>query len=549
VLLASPLAGLAQDRSSSNTAYTIFVNGTSIGREDVTVRTDSSGTTIITRGQSAEPLNAILRQVEFRYGPSGAPQSFVFVGALNGDDVELRTEFRDGSAVIQTTSQGQTVSDTHVVSPGSVVLPSGVFGGFVALAQRLATASTGDAFRVVTLPFAELEARLTDVRTERMQTGTSIFDVRQYDIELRDAGGALAVGITTGTDGSLLRVTLPTQGLDVLRTDLASVRTRTDVYSNPGDEAVVIPAPGFNIGATLTIPRRDDAPLPGGGDTQLPAVVLVTGLSAPDRDTLVPGISVMAQLAGALSDAGFMVLRYDRRGSGQSGGRSESATLSDYANDARTVVRWVSSRDDVDRRRIAIVGHGEGAWMAMLTAEREGRIAALVTIAAAAAAGPDMILEQQQMQLDALRATDAERADRVRLQKEIHEAVRTGRGWDEIPPHLRREADTPWFQSLLAYDPAKVIGDVDVPVLVVHGDLDREVPVAHAERLASLARQGDAESVDLVIARGVNHLLLPAVTGDTREYATLPDRNVSRDLAQAVTAFLTRVLPAPPARR
>jgi hypothetical protein len=73
--------------------------------------------------------------------------------------------------------------------------------------------------------------------------------------------------------------------------------------------------------------------------------------------------------------------------------------------------------------------------------------------------------------------------------------------------------------------------------------------VAHAERLASLARQGDAESVDLVIARGVNHLLLPAVTGDTREYATLPDRNVSRDLAQAVTAFLTRVLPAPPARR
>jgi hypothetical protein len=209
----------------------------------------------------------------------------------------------------------------------------------------------------------------------------------------------------------------------------------------------------------------------------------------------------------------------------------------------------LSNRDDVDRRRIAIIGHGEGAWMAMLAAEREGRIAALVTLAAPSSAGPDMVLEQQRLHLDALDATEAERADRVLLQMQIHEAVRTGRGWDDIPPHLRRQADTPWFQSVLAYDPATVIDDVDVPVLIVHGVLDREVPVAHAERLATLAREGDARAVELVIARGVNHLLLPAATGEPGAPATSIDTTLSQDVATAVTEFLTRTLPAPPARR
>jgi pimeloyl-ACP methyl ester carboxylesterase len=546
-LLAGPTAGLAQD-GAPPTRYTIFLNGTPIGREDVTVRTSVEGTTITAQGQVSAPIDTVSRRAEFRYGPDGAPQSFAFEGTQNGADVLMRTEFRGGSAVTATTRGGATVTLTQAVSPRPVMLPSGIFGGFVALAQRFSTAAPGDSLLVFILPTRELQARLTAVSPERMQTGTSMFDVRQYDVEVRDANTAFTLSFTTATDGSLIRISVPSQGLDVLRTDLAGVRTRTDVYSNPGDEAVLIPAPGFSIGATLTMPRGAGAP-PGARDPGHLAVVLLAGLDAPDRDTLAPGVPVMGQLAGALAGAGFVVVRYDPRGSGQSGGRSESATISDYADDARTVVRWLSNRDDVDRRRIAIIGHGEGAWMAMLAAEREGRIAALVTLASPSSAGPDMVLEQQRLHLDALDATEAERADRVLLQMQIHEAVRTGRGWDDIPPHLRRQADTPWFQSVLAYDPATVIDDVDVPVLIVHGVLDREVPVAHAERLATLAREGDARAVELVIARGVNHLLLPAATGEPGAPATSIDTTLSQDVATAVTEFLTRTLPAPPARR
>jgi hypothetical protein len=71
------------------------------------------------------------------------------------------------------------------------------------------------------------------------------------------------------------------------------------------------------------------------------------------------------------------------------------------------------------------------------------------------------------------------------------------------------------------------------------------VPVEHAEKLAAIAReQGKSKSVDLVIVRGVNHLLAPAVTGSVSEYGTLTDRHVSKDILMTVTGWLTRTLPA-----
>jgi len=79
----------------------------------------------------------------------------------------------------------------------------------------------------------------------------------------------------------------------------------------------------------------------------------------------------------------------------------------------------------------------------------------------------------------------------------------------------------------------------------VHGAVDREAPVDHAEKLAALARAGKSKSVDLVIVRGVNHLLAPAVTGNISEYGTLTDRNVSKDVLTAVSGWLVKTLATP----
>jgi dipeptidyl aminopeptidase/acylaminoacyl peptidase len=77
--------------------------------------------------------------------------------------------------------------------------------------------------------------------------------------------------------------------------------------------------------------------------------------------------------------------------------------------------------------------------------------------------------------------------------------------------------------------------------LFVHGGLDRQVPVEHVEKLSDLARkESKSKSVEVVVVRGVNHLLVPAITGEASEYGTLPDRNVSKDVTMAVTTWLSK---------
>jgi dienelactone hydrolase len=482
------------------------------------------------------PLNVTVRNAEFKYRPDWTPLTFTLDATVNDAVLQLKTTFIDGKAATDGTAPGQPVSVSHDVARKTLIHANGVFGSYVALARRLVENSEeGAEFRVYVVPQVEITVRVKAIHRERMQIGTTVLDVRRFELIYANPSGDVALNLAANDDGGLVRVTIPSDSLDIVREDVASSTSRTQIYSNSGDEAVIIPAVGFNIGATLTRPMKA-AP-----NAKLAAVVLLAGSGVGDRDGVVQGVPTLAQLAAGVADSGMLAVRYDKRGNGQSGGRSESATLNDFAEDVRAVVRWLEKRPDVDPKRIAVVGHSEGAWVGLLAASRDRRIAAVVSIAGPASTGAELVLEQQRHALDQLQLSAEEREKRIALQQQIQAAVLTGKGWETVPPQLRKEADTPWFQSLLTFDPAKVIEDVRQPMLFVHGGLDRQVPVEHVERLSDLARkESKSKSVDVVVVRGVNHLLVPAITGEVSEYGTLPDRNVSKDVTTAISDWLTK---------
>jgi pimeloyl-ACP methyl ester carboxylesterase len=299
----------------------------------------------------------------------------------------------------------------------------------------------------------------------------------------------------------------------------------------------VIPGIGFNLAATITKPSSA---------TPLPAVILIGGSGPTDRDETVAGIPVFGQIARDLVAAGFFVVRYDKRGVGQSGGRTESVTIADYAEDARQVLLWLEKRKDVNKDRIALVGHSEGALVAMLTAGRErGKVGALALLAGPSASGNEIVIEQQKLLLSKMPIDDAQRAEKVALQEKINTAVIKGTGWADIPEQARRIADTPWFYSFLTFNPEKAMLETRQPVLIVQGELDSQVLPAHADKLAEFARarKGTKAAVEVVKVPGVNHLLVPAKTGDVAEYATLgPDAKVSADITKAIASFLAKAL-------
>ena len=52
-----------------------------------------------------------------------------------------------------------------------------------------------------------------------------------------------------------------------------------------------------------------------------------------------------------------------------------------------------------------------------------------------------------------MKIPDAERQAKIDLQKKIQQAIITQQGLDGLPPDVRKQADTPWFRSLLMFDP------------------------------------------------------------------------------------------------
>jgi len=155
------------------------------------------------------------------------------------------------------------------------------------------------------------------------------------------------------------------------------------------------------------------------------------------------------------------------------------------------------------------------------------------------------VLEQQQHLLEVMKVSPEEKKDKAALQARINAAA-TGQGsWDDVPKELRVQADTPWFASYLAFDPAKVMKDVRQPLLIVQGELDTQVPPYHADALAALAKARKRQvAAEVVKVPGVNHLLVPATSGEVSEYASLTGQQVSAAATTAVAGWLTRTLGA-----
>jgi pimeloyl-ACP methyl ester carboxylesterase len=515
--------------------FVIFIGGKVVGREQVNLAQSAGNWIITSTGGISGPVQVINNRFEVKYAADWQPLELHLEGSVGGKPVSLNTSFGMTTAVSEITQTGFTTAKTDQVSARTIVLPTNFFAAYEALAARLAGAAIGTELPIYIAPQAEIKAMVKAMTVEKLSSPGATIEVRRYDLVFQNPGGPLAATVAIDARNRLVRIEIAAAGLSVVRADVAAVSVRPQTARNPTDVDVTIPASGFNLAGTLTTPPAVAPRL------RHPAVILVAGSGPVDRDATVAGIPIFTQLAGSLAQQGFVVLRYDKRGVGQSGGRSERATIEDFAEDVLAAVRWLRRRKDVNNNRIAVAGHSEGGAVAMLAAARTDQIEALVLIAAPGTTGSDLILEQQRHLLARITPDEKEREAKIDLQRRIHTAVLTGIGWQGIPADLRQQADSPWFKSLLSFDPARVMTRVRQPVLVVQGDLDKQVFPHHADKLGDMARARKRKTdVEVVHLPGVNHLLVGAITGEVREYGDLEKKTLVPEFAQKIADWLRK---------
>jgi len=491
--------------ATGDASFGIFLRGAQIGREQVNVATAPSGWIITSSGATQAPLEFTVTRFETKYAPDWQPLELSLEGRLKNVPILLKTSFALTTAINEITENNRTVAKEDQISARTVVLPNNVFGAYEALAARLWATTAGTEIPVYVAPQSEVKLKVNGVAEETLTGPDGTIPTRRFDVTFQNPDRPLRAAVVVDNRLRLVRFELVDIGLLVVRDDAASVAVRPATARNPTDVDVVIPANGFNLAGTITTPPAVAARL------RHPVVILVGGTTPAGRDEPVSGVAVFAQLARGLSDAGVMTVRYDRRASGQSGGRIEAATIADYADDVAAVVRWVAKRDDADKRRIVIAGYADGVPAALLAASKTKEIDGLVTIGAAASRGAEATLEQQQRVLDGLNLPPEERQARIDLQRKIQAAV-TGEGtWDGIPAPVRRQADTPMFRSMLLFDPALVMPKIKQPIMIVHAEQDANVPAAEAARLAALANaRKKMPPSDVLRVPAVTHALAAA---------------------------------------
>lgn len=299
-------------------------------------------------------------------------------------------------------------------------------------------------------------------------------------------------------------------------------------------EEVSLRTNGYVLAGTLLLPR--------GARRPVPAVVTITGSGPQTRDGAVPMPGLEAykpfkQLAEELAGRGLAVLRVDDRGFGASTGRETlaAATTSTLAEDTRAQVAYLRTRREIDPARIALVGHSEGGAIATLVAAADPRVRAVVLMAAMGKTGREVNLAQQEAALAELPNLSGEQKEALRArQREILHTIIEGGDMSKLPP----EARLPWFREFLTFDPLAAVARVRQPLLILQGELDRQVLADHAALLERAARAADNRDVTVKVFRGLNHLFLPAKTGSFNEYAKLETYALGRDVLDAVGDWL-----------
>ncbi len=249
-------------------------------------------------------------------------------------------------------------------------------------------------------------------------------------------------------------------------------------------EDVTVPSPGTTGLPAWFIPARGGAPGPG--------VVLVHGWESA-RDRTLP-------LAQFLTAAGFHCLTVDVRGHGGNPAETLPVSAGEFGADALAAFEALMVRPEVTVG--AISGHSMGAIGAILAGAADERVAAVV--ATSSPADPYR-LTRQTFRLAHL---------------PIPDPIAYPLAWLTTRVYLR-----PRGHQVATVSAATALTANDRPILLVHGDVDDVVPIAHLERLIRTAAKSGRRIESLVIAGGHHSWLY-----EFEEYR----RAVARFLAEAL---------------
>lgn len=364
--------------------------------------------------------------------------------------------------------------------------------------------------------------------------GTAVFEGLYY---IDSIGGTFTQSGITGR-------------FSLVRGELKSEQTVIDPSTLPyNSEEITFYNDGNTFAGTITYPKDEGK--------KFPAVVMITGSGAQNRDEEIFGFKIFGIIADHLSKNGIAVLRYDDRGVGGSKGKTvnESTTM-DFAGDVIAAVNYLKTKDYIQPMSIGLFGHSEGGIVAPLVATKTSDIAFMILMAGTGVKGIDIVKEQSKLIMQADNATENDISGYIvmlnliyetlvkdgnikELEKQLEQNVKDS--FEKMSPeekktiknkdeYIKQTVDGTikqfsgkWMKYFLSYDPSYTLEKVTCPVLMLFGGKDLQVPVGQNQKPMedALKKAGNSDYTTKIFPNA-NHLFQEAGTGSPNEYTQLP---------------------------
>lgn len=295
-------------------------------------------------------------------------------------------------------------------------------------------------------------------------------------------------------------------------------------------------------------------------ETAESAVVLLSVAGPDDRDMSLGERGVFRELAEFLSERGIASLRLDDRGVDDSGGDWRETTLEDRTGDAIAALRFLSSHEATKNADLGLVGVSEGGAIAIAAASRSDLPDFVVALSTPMHEGRTVLRNQRERMLTAAALPDETKVNLRDASERLLEAIEgadreTVRAilvspvgpllvprYRMVPEDLEERVEfllSPWYLSQVTFDIAEDVQALDIPVYAAYGELDQ---VLEANEAAELLRSRLPPGIEgkVEVRPGLNHLLMPAVTGSPAEYPTLPellDRSLWEDVVDWIESL------------
>lgn len=280
---------------------------------------------------------------------------------------------------------------------------------------------------------------------------------------------------------------------------------------------------GVRIAGTLTTPRNRKP---------APAVLLITGSGAQDRNESLMQHKPFLVLSDYLTRRGIAVLRVDDRGIGGSTGKAAESTSLSFVKDVLAGVSFLKSRPEVDGTQIGLLGHSEGGLIAPMAAAQSKDVRFIVLLAGPGVTGDKIILEQSALISRAMNLSEGAIQAAREQQERVFEILRTEPDETKAREKIQaiagaagaKQAVTPWFRTFIKLDPAEYLKQVTCPVLAINGSLDLQVaPKQNLPAIEKALKEGGNKDFTVKEMPQLNHLLQTAKTGVPSEYGKIEE--------------------------